>query len=97
MNLFYQPKHVKPNPIIIRLKNSYKWIWGEVKWYFCFWKKLFLKIGELIIEGGIHLIDFIDYLKDDLEIKTSFEKIKKFCYNIYIKLRNKNKDIRMIS
>ncbi len=104
MNLFYKPKHAKPNPLAQRFKNSPKWILFEIKWYICFWKDLLLKIGNFIIDSGVAFIDWQDnldnkiylYWESNPDIKIKFENFKKFCYNIYIRLRKEKKDIRYI-
>lgn len=94
--LFYQPKHMKPNPTIQRIKNVPSWILGECIFYIKWYQQKFIDLiillwnfGEKIRKSGIILIDKIDALerKEKHKIKIQFENFKKFCYNIYRKLK----------
>lgn len=94
--LFYQPKHMKPNPTTQRIKNVPSWILGECIFYIKWYKQKFIDLiillwnfGEKIRKSGIILIDKIDALehKERHKIKIQFENFKKFCYNIYRKLK----------
>ena len=59
-NFFYKPKHMKPNPTIVRFKKSPKWILEEIKWYLCFWLRLGIKAGKGSILSMVKFIDFQD-------------------------------------
>lgn len=94
--LFYKPKHMKPNPKKQRIKNVPHWILGECIFYINWYKQKFIDLinllwnfEEIILKSGTTLIDKIDALerKEKHKIKIQFENFKKFCYNIYRKLK----------
>ena len=94
--LFYKPKHMKPDPTVQRIKNVPSWILGECVFYINWYKQKFIDLinllwnfGGIILKSSITLIDKIDALerKEKYKIKIQFENFKKFCYNIYRKLK----------
>lgn len=67
MDLFYRPKHMKPNNNYTSLISACNFVADETVWYAKWWSRVlrqtankFYKFGELIQKGGVWVIEKID-------------------------------------